>query len=168
MEEQVRPARGMVRLHYEDDRRPLLVKVEPGPGYRELKCWFNALQHATMYGGGPIFGWSIWKRADDRFFAQHHAVWRSDLGDYLDVTPNDDLAKCILFIPDGRAPFDYFGYRRPFDFEMWQQKVRWSATGGRISSDFAIGILSPSEEDLMSDSAIVAAAVKAGVFTSSP
>lgn len=162
--ENVRPARGMTRQSYENDGRPIFIPVKPFPGYRELKCWYNALQHATENGGRPIFGWAIWKYGDEHFFAQHHAVWRSNQGDYVDVTPNGGVATRILFVPDGRAPFDYLGYRRPYDFRMQRGLTSWTAIGAPISDVFAIGRLSPSEEEMASNRPLFEAAAEAGIL----
>lgn len=162
--ENVRPAGGMTRQVYEDDGRAIFISVKPSPGYRELRCWYNALEHATENGGKPVFGWAIWKYDDEHFFAQHHAVWRSNQGDYVDVTPNGGVANRVLFVPDGRAPFDYLGYRRPYDFRMQRGLTCWTAIGAPSSVEFVIGRLTPSQGEVASNHTFFEAAVKAGIL----
>lgn len=107
---------------------PLLANSD----YRPLYCWFNCLHYQRIHGGDVVFGWAIWKTGRNTFLAQHHAVWRSIKGSYLDVTPNEMGDSSILFVPDSRAPFDYDNLLAPLSLEQDKNGVTlWVTHDGR-------------------------------------
>lgn len=116
LNENIRPAGGMRTNDYIDNHKLLEIKLLADSGYPKAYCWYNCLEHSIKHEGSIIFGWAIWQMNKNEFSAQHHAIWQSKTGDYLDLTPNG-YSDTILFIPDGRAPFDYIGLRCPFNFK---------------------------------------------------
>ena len=151
LNENVRPAKGMSIL--KQDNHGTIIKVKHLKNSRFIKnlCWFNSKVYANEHGGEVIFGWALFT-IDNEQLAQHHAVWRSENGEYLDVTPNKNCAETVFLI-DNRAPFDYEGYRYLPVFYKSIDKYAcvWGyvVNGKReVYKDFFIIKGEPSEENL--------------------
>jgi len=98
---------------------PLMrVTLIPQAGATPLQCWFNVRDTVRELGGEAVFGWAIWRRHDSHYQAIHHAVWRKDSGEYVDVTPLGFGGDCTLFMADQRVPFDYAELRAPASLVM--------------------------------------------------
>lgn len=139
----IRPAKGLTSQTYEFDRQLQDVPLLSNSPYPSNYCWFNCLEHCLSNSGGVVFGWGIWQQGPKHFVAQHHAVWRSPSGDFLDPTPNT-ISNTTLFIPDSRAPFDYEGLRCPFNFESTSIGENiWFASSGVQNPFFSIAALQP-------------------------
>lgn len=78
-----------VRLRYSD----------VGAGYRATNCHANVTHRVREHGGRRINGWMIW---ENQSFAEaeFHAVWATEAGELLDITPRSDGEEMILFLPD--------------------------------------------------------------------
>ncbi|WP_447763339.1 hypothetical protein [Sphingopyxis panaciterrae] len=63
-------------------------------------------------GGEITYGWAIWHRPNLYFEAEHHAVWRNDLGNLIDVSPQLGGRKRMLFLADAAAVYDPFAPRQ--------------------------------------------------------
>ncbi|WFS63568.1 hypothetical protein LF599_05225 [Pseudodesulfovibrio thermohalotolerans] len=48
-------------------------------------------------GGSTIYGWKIWIMPKIFIEAEFHAIWQSETGDYVDITPNRDGENEIYF-----------------------------------------------------------------------
>lgn len=127
--------------NYAGNLNPVPVQLMPNSPYMPDHCWFNALEHRLKNDGAVICGWSFWEVAPNHYVAQHHAVWEDPSGTLLDVTPNSGT-NTILFMPHNAAPFDYWDFRCPFNFERDPQYGdRWYASGHSKSPVYAIGQL---------------------------
>jgi hypothetical protein len=145
---EVRPAKGLNYLKHDDQLQNILVPVTPHSEYQSLYCWFNCLDYQQKNSGKVVFGWAIWHTKRNTLLAQHHAVWQSNTGQYLDVTPNELSIKEILFLPDNRAPFDYKGLRAPFSFEQDKNGTAvWVTSEGATVSFFSVQTLSLSKKN---------------------
>lgn len=80
------------------------VEVRPAPGARPLNCHLNVAAHARRAGGRIVYGWLIWEGPEHLQF-EHHAVWESPQGGFVDVTPQQDGERQILFLPDPARPW---------------------------------------------------------------
>ncbi|WP_131815901.1 MULTISPECIES: hypothetical protein [Pseudomonas] len=142
----VKPAGGMDAANYVDHLSVLEVPVVPQPGCPLGHCWNNCLDQQLAKGGEAIYGWSLFQDGS-RFIAQHHAIWQSGQGQYLDPTPNQLGSAIALFMPDNRAPFDIAELRSPASLEWHSNgKVIWFA--GPVSVDhFFIARMVPSAQD---------------------
>lgn len=109
---QVKPARGLMTSNYTDDHKVIQVDVIPQPGCDTGYCWFNCLDQQDSKGGEVVYGWLLWSHKG-YFGAEHHAIWLTEAGQYIDPTPNESGTKTILFMPDNRAPFDIQELRCP-------------------------------------------------------
>lgn len=82
-----------------------------------LQCHLNVATCMRLVGGRAAFGWSIFEgRAADGvlgYSAEFHSVWRSDEGNFYDITPRFDDEEFILFVPDVRRKFDWLSFTRP-------------------------------------------------------
>ena len=143
--ENVRPAGGLLPLSQSDNGEFIEVKTIVNENYRNDHCWYNAKQHAIKNGGSVIFGWVLWQLSDNKFVAQHHAIYRCFDGEYVDVTLGNQGFKKILFFIDDRAPFDYEGLRCPVNFEYNHGVEKVWFTQGKESKDFFIAKLAGSE-----------------------
>jgi len=85
---------------------PFYVPVRPRPGGRVAYCFQNSTYQAVAEGGDPAWGWAIWRWPGRWFEAEHHAVWRTPEGEYVDVTPQAGDPPRVLFLPDPRAVYD--------------------------------------------------------------
>lgn len=124
----VHPPVGLNPNNYADHLSVLVVSVAPHPGFELGHCWYNCLDHQVSLGGQAIYGWSLWQYGD-LFVAQHHAVWKNELGQYLDPTPNQSATTTSLFMPDNRAPFDILKLRMPANLE-WQSDTQFTWFAG--------------------------------------
>jgi hypothetical protein len=102
----VAPPPGISRPTYSDDSILLEVEVAPPPGFPIGQCWYNCIEHSLKNEGQIVYGWLFWEINYKYYVAQHHAIWRSENGALIDLTPNAVGAKKVLFMPDDRAPFD--------------------------------------------------------------
>ena len=145
----IRPAKGLAYLEQDDQLQNIFVPVIPHPEYQPLYCWFNCLDYQQNKGGKVIFGWAIWHTERNTLLAQHHAVWQSSKGEYVDITPNELSVEEILFLPDNRVPFDYQGLRAPYSCEQDKNGTAvWVASEGVTVGFFSIQQLILSDSDL--------------------
>jgi hypothetical protein len=146
---EVRPAKGLPYLQQDDQLQNIFVPVAPLPEYQSLYCWFNCLDYQQKNNGNVVFGWAIWHTDRNTLLAQHHAVWQSNKGQYLDITPNELAVEKILFVPDNRAPFDYHGLRAPLSFEQDKKGTSiWVTAEGATFGFFSVQKLILSKNDL--------------------
>jgi hypothetical protein len=62
-------------------------------------------------GGGTAFGWAVWHVRGAYFEAEHHGIWRKPGGELLDVSPQLNGYRKILFLPDPKAFYDPGAFR---------------------------------------------------------
>lgn len=140
----LQPAGGLAPGNYEHNFAIIEVPVVPQPGCDTGYCWYNCLDLQHANGGEVVYGWSLWS-SKDRFIAQHHAIWRSDEGVYMDPTPNESGTNTILFMPDNFAPFDIEGMRSPPNLEWRHDGSHCWFAGSLVSSTFFITRMEPDE-----------------------
>jgi hypothetical protein len=58
-------------------------------------------------GGSVIYGWALLVDSKGLYVAQHHAIWLTHDGNYLDVTPDNKVSTVSWFLPDNRVPNHY-------------------------------------------------------------
>jgi uncharacterized protein YchJ len=79
------------------------------PVYEELSadinfCFQNVEKQVKNFGGEQIFGWKIWKHSF-MIEAEFHSIWRNPSNELVDITPQIDNAKQILFVPDNKTKY---------------------------------------------------------------
>jgi hypothetical protein len=79
--------------------QPFYVTVQPEPGFWPLQCFPNVAKKVEMSGGEIVNGWEISQLPKIYLEARFHAIWRSQTGKYVDVTPEESGQQRILFLP---------------------------------------------------------------------
>lgn len=79
---------------------PCYVTVTPDPFAQVGKCYLNAEMAVERHGGEALYGWIVWEMPGVYLTAEHHAVVGVD-GSLLDVTPQFNGERRVLFVPDG-------------------------------------------------------------------
>lgn len=62
-------------------------------------CFFNVKEKVEKFGGNIIYGWEI-LRTQILCEAVRHAIWMSQEGKLIDITPKQNNQKNILFVED--------------------------------------------------------------------
>ena len=91
--------------------RPVYVRSEPVAGAILSACFQNVQLKMRQAGGSRVFGWAIWHLPGFFFEAEHHAVWCSPSDTLLDVSPQFNEYRKILFLRDDSATYDPKAFR---------------------------------------------------------
>jgi hypothetical protein len=51
-----------------------------------------------------VSGWAIWTVPGIYLEAEHHGVWQNKRGDLIDVSPQMNAGRRLLFLPDPNVP----------------------------------------------------------------
>ena len=82
---------------------PFYVDIKIEEYSRPLFCFENVDEKLNRDDGTKVLGWQIWLWPDIFIEAEFHAVWKSDAGNYIDITPKHSGESKILFLPDSKA-----------------------------------------------------------------
>jgi len=85
---------------------PQYVNVVPESYCIENCCFQNVVQKVKKDCGGIVYGWQIWMMPELLIEAEFHAVWKSPLGELIDITPKTPATDKILFISDELKKYD--------------------------------------------------------------
>ncbi len=88
------------------DSRPVFVRCRPDGDAQPSSCFDNVARKIGRAGGSIVHGWAIWTVPGFYHEAEHHGVWRKRTGELVDVSPQPNAPKCILFLPDEAAVYD--------------------------------------------------------------
>lgn len=91
--------------------RPMYIRSKPFRTATPSACFDNVSSKIARAGGSMVCGWAIWTVPGVCFEAEHHGTWRSRAGEIIDVTPQPNEARRILFLPDDAAPYDPQAHR---------------------------------------------------------
>jgi hypothetical protein len=87
-------------------QQPVYLAVQPAQGAEYRQCFPNVARKQQQAGGAIQHGWVIWESPGNFLEAEFHAVWVSPDGKRIDVTPQPDKEKTILFLPDSVRVWD--------------------------------------------------------------
>lgn len=90
---------------------PIWVRCRPDRDAVASECFDNVARKVARAGGSVVSGWAIWTTPGVYFEAEHHGVWRRRTGELVDVSPQPNLPKRILFLPDPEAVYDPLSHR---------------------------------------------------------
>lgn len=90
---------------------PIWVRCRPDRDAVPSECFDNVARKVPHAGGSVVSGWAIWTTPGVYFEAEHHGVWRRRTGELVDVSPQPNLPKRILFLPDPEAVYDPLQHR---------------------------------------------------------
>lgn len=83
---------------------PEYVRLRPESWCIQNECYSNVKQKVEDCGGKRQLGWRIQVVPDPlpKFMieAVHHAIWISETGEKIDITPQPDSANRIVFVSD--------------------------------------------------------------------
>jgi hypothetical protein len=87
---------------------PKLVNVRPEPWCLQNHCYDNVQKKVEHSGGKRQLGWRIQVVPDPlpKFMieAVHHAIWISETGERIDITPQPASSHRIVFVSDDSTP----------------------------------------------------------------
>ncbi|RYE56530.1 MAG: hypothetical protein EOP48_07795 [Sphingobacteriales bacterium] len=81
------------------------VPIVPEADAGLQSCFYNVERKVTRDGGKLIYGWAI-RFSEFMIEAEMHAIWQSEVGVYLDVTPPIVPLLHTVFIRDERLVFN--------------------------------------------------------------
>jgi hypothetical protein len=90
---------------------PKFIPSRPSADAQASACFDNVGRKVSRAGGSIACGWAIWRLPGVYFEAEHHGVWRNRRGELVDVSPQINGARRILFLPDPEVQYDPLGYR---------------------------------------------------------
>ena len=107
------------------ESKPIYVNVEP-ESFAEVNECFPAIEKKIERDDGSrVLGWQIWK-TKILIDAEFHAIWKSTVGELIDITPKQILFQKILFLPDSKAKYD----------GVQVDNIRLNISGNRLVDDF--------------------------------
>jgi hypothetical protein len=84
---------------------PVFVEVIPVAGAAINECFPNVDRKVQRDGGTMVLGWMIWESPGLFVEAEFHAIWQSEAGDLVDITPKSRPVDKILFLPQPDAVY---------------------------------------------------------------
>lgn len=96
----------LIRTHLKTSHVPVYVDSAPLPDAKTDDCFPTVGEYVRINGGSRILGWSIWELPGVYIEAEFHAVWKSDSGQLLDITPKKEATRRILFLQDDSTPYE--------------------------------------------------------------
>lgn len=68
------------------------------------ECYPNVEAKIKKDGGSTIYGWQVWQ-TENLIEAEFHAIWKSEDGQIIDITPSPFNVERILFVRDLNAKY---------------------------------------------------------------
>ncbi len=67
----------------------------------ENSCFYNVKDKIEADGGEIIYGWKL-HETEFLLEAERHAIWKSDVGELIDITPDKNHRNYILFLEENK------------------------------------------------------------------
>lgn len=84
--------------------KPKYIRVCPETWCKQNDCYNNVMQKVAESGGKRQLGWRIQAVIDPlpkyMIEAVHHAIWITEDGERIDITPQPNAGNRIVFLPD--------------------------------------------------------------------
>ena len=99
------------------------------------ECFPNVRSYIDRHGGGIQYGWINWESLNVFLQAELHAVWVSDVGEYVDITPKTAGEYRILFLPDSERVYEgqlVENRRKPLVYTKWTWWWMWHQYMGHL------------------------------------
>ena len=87
------------------EAEPIMVNVKPEEYSIVNECFPNVKKKIERDGGRQIIGWQVWK-TKIMIEAEFHAVWESQDGNLIDITPKQIPMSMITFLPDAQRNYE--------------------------------------------------------------
>lgn len=91
--------------------QPRFVPSRPQFGAKASTCFDNVARHVAREDGRLVCGWAVWHLPGYYFEAEHHGVWEKPSRELVDVSPQINRSRSILFLPDPTSPYDPTNFR---------------------------------------------------------
>lgn len=89
------------------DSTPIYLPVPSSGSEDEYQnCFENAEKKVQEHGGKQILGWIIWIFPNIMMEAEAHAVWQTPDGNLVDITPQRDGEREVLFLEDSSLHYE--------------------------------------------------------------
>lgn len=88
----------------EADFQPEIVPVKIESFSKVQDCYGNVEKKINKDGGEIYYGWKI-HQTNILCEAEHHAVWKDNIDNLIDITPNESDSNHILFLPDNECVY---------------------------------------------------------------
>ena len=88
------------------EERPVIIRSRPSNDAQSGHCFDNVARKIERAGGGIAYGWAIWHLPGAYFEAEHHGVWKKRSGELLDVSPQYQGYRKLVFLPDPAVVYD--------------------------------------------------------------
>lgn len=82
------------------NHKPIYIAVVSDSQSEVNECFPNVEEKVKVDGGKIKYGWQVWKTRNYLIEAEFHAVWESDNGECIDITPKENLEDKILFLTE--------------------------------------------------------------------
>jgi uncharacterized protein YchJ len=89
-----------------DHPEPVFLNVTPIPNAAINDCFQIVSNYILDYGGTISYGWQIWEWPFVFIEAEFHAVWKDNDNVLHDLTPKQNSASHILFLPDSKKVYE--------------------------------------------------------------
>jgi hypothetical protein len=89
---------------------PVYLPVQVDPSAAPNCCFQNVKEKVEREGGEIVVGWAIWEWKYVILEGEHHAIWRTTLGNLVDITPKPIPLTEILFLQDATATYDFSNF----------------------------------------------------------
>lgn len=84
---------------------PVFVICRPSPNAPRNECFRLVEDKIKTEGGERVLGWQIWQ-GQLLVEAEFHAVWKTPMGELLDITPKPLPVDKIFFVADPRTKYE--------------------------------------------------------------
>jgi hypothetical protein len=91
--------------------RPTFIRCRPDNDAEPSACFDNVARKVDRARGAAVTGWAIWTVRRLYLEAEHHGVWCNRQGGLVDVTPQPNRPKRMLFLRDDAATYDPASFR---------------------------------------------------------
>ncbi|MEY3498429.1 MAG: hypothetical protein RL308_98 [Bacteroidota bacterium] len=132
---------------------PILVPVKVEEYSKPDNCFFNVKEKVSKDKGEIIYGWKLYQ-TQLLLEAERHAVWKSPLGELIDISPDSANSNSIVFIQEDNG-WIYNGYysdnvrvnitNNPLvdDFILLSETVTKLYQTGKRESEYGVSLLEP-------------------------
>lgn len=127
--------------------KPYYLNTEPFHWSRVNCCDLNVKKIVKEQGGEIIFGFKIWSIPKLYIEASLHSIWENPNGKLIDITPNEDGEKTVLFLPEPRL--NTVRLKREGEkprFALKETLIEY--VNLLIKQQLTIGCMYPSDEDI--------------------
>ena len=108
--------------HFALSSDPQRLQVKTRSDSEESDCYVDVAKQIEEHGGEIVYGWQVWEWPRILIEGEHHAVWKSENGELMDLSYKADGEEEVVFIPDPQTPYE--GKRiRTLRYPLWNHTL---------------------------------------------